>query len=422
MPLCGCQRAENGPEVQRISGLLLFLANLSASLTGTATRSREGPLLRLGNAQVATSCNPVFFLPALPQDDPQLELPLAVAVRDPMTRVSRARIFRFAVALALLLATAPARADGVACGPEEGQRLEMARLIESWQDVRREALRLEAAPLPRIFFFDDRCLWEVRDESAFGSEADGEIPVAGFPAAFTASAHGGTIELPDGQRIPARLAVFVSTAGSPPQAYMVMPLLSIWRAEPRHAGEPGLDSLVRAVFVHEMTHTRQSDTFGSSIGRLVEAHGLGEELDDDIIQTKFESDPEFRAMWERERDLLFAAAETEPARSASLAREAIALRATRHERFFSGDREFYRELETIFLDMEGVANWAAYQFLRLEGVDRAEAVERMRRGRARWSQDEGLGLYLALDALVPGWQAEVFGDRPRSAWDLLRGN
>ena len=296
----------------------------------------------------------------------------------------------------------------------------MARLIESWQRVSREALHLAPAPLPRIFFFDDRCLWEVRDESAFGSEADGEISVEGTSAAFAASVHGGKIELPDGEQIPARLIIFVATAGSPPQPYMVMPLQSIWRAEPRHAGEAELDSLVRAVFVHEMTHTRQSDTFGSSIGRLVEAHGLGEELDDDIVQTKFENDPEFRAMWERERDLLFLAAEDpDPARRASLAREAIDLRANRHERFFSGDREFYRELETIFLDMEGVANWAAYQHLRLEGGERGEAVERMRRGRSRWSQDEGLGLYLALDALVPGWQAEVFRDRPRSAWDLL---
>jgi hypothetical protein len=339
-----------------------------------------------------------------------------------MATVSPARILPLAVALALLLATSPARADGVECGPEEGQRLEMARLIESWQVVRRDALLLEAASLPRIFFFDDRCLWEVRDESAFGSAAEGEIPVEGFPAAFAASAHGGTIELPDGERIPARLVIFVSTTGSPPQPYMVMPLLSIWRGEPRHADDPGLDSLVQAVFVHEMTHTRQSDTYGRSIGRLVEAHGLGEELDDDIVQTKFESDPEFRAMWERERDLLFLAAEEpDPARSGSLAREAIELRAVRHERFFSGEREFYRELETIFLDMEGVANWAAYQTLVLEGAGRDEAVERIRRGRARWSQDGGFGLYLALDALVPGWQAEVFRDAPRSAWDLLAG-
>ncbi|MFN2238219.1 MAG: hypothetical protein ABR524_02400 [Thermoanaerobaculia bacterium] len=339
-----------------------------------------------------------------------------------MTNVSRARVLPLAVSLALLLVTSPARADGVECGPQEAQRLEMARLIDSWQRVRHDALRLEAAPLPRIFFFDDRCLWEVRDESAFGSAADGEIPVAGSPAAFAASAHGGTIELPDGERIPARLTIFVSTAGTPPQPYMVMPVQSIWRAESRHAAEAGLDSLVRGVFVHEMTHTRQSETYGRSIGRLVEAHGLGEELDDDIVQTKFESNPDFREMWERERDLLFLAAEEpDPARSASLAREAIEVRAIRHEQFFSGDREFYRELETIFLDMEGVANWAAYQLLRLEGVGRSEAVERMRRGRARWSQDEGLGLYLALDALVPGWQTEVFRDAPRSAWDLLAG-
>ena len=99
-------------------------------------------------------------------------------------------------ALALLLATAPARADGVVCGPDERQRLEMARLIESWQRVSREALHLAPAPLPRIFFFDDRCLWEVRDESAFGSEADGEISVEGISAAFAASVHGGKIELP----------------------------------------------------------------------------------------------------------------------------------------------------------------------------------------------------------------------------------
>ena len=79
----------------------------------------------------------------------------------------------------------------------------------------------------------------------------------------------------------------------------------------------------------------------------------------------------------------------------------------------------WAELGDIFLEMEGAGQWAGYRAMIRNGASPAAARDRMRRGRKKWSQDEGFALYLALDAAVPGWQAKVFRDQPSSAWSLL---
>ena len=53
------------------------------------------------------------------------------------------------------------------------------------------------------------------------------------------------------------------------------------------------------------------------------------------------------------------------------------------------------------------------------GGNDAEALRLVRDNRKYWSQDEGLALFLLVDALVPGWQARVFSATPASPFALL---
>jgi hypothetical protein len=152
--------------------------------------------------------------------------------------------------------------------------------------------------------------------------------------------------------------------------------------------------------------------------------GLPRTVDDDVIQKRFDSLPEFQRAYEAERDLLFEAASA-PSRPGALdaARRALALMDRRRARFFSGSNAIYAEAEDVFLSMEGTGQWSAYLWLvDAEGgaMSPAEALPFIRRGGRRWSQDEGLALLMVLSRLAPSAPRELFGSSATTVIPLLR--
>lgn len=257
--------------------------------------------------------------------------------------------------------------------------------LATWQAVRADSLKLSAAPLPMFIVFDETCVW--RDGAG--------------------ATHKGTIALPDGNEVPARVMTFAGAHEGKP--FLVMALPAVWRADPKHRDNPQLERLLRSVFVHEMTHTRQSATLGARLTELETQHKI-ENLNDDIVQERFGGREGFAAAFAAERDLLYAGS----------VREAVRLIDARRALFFKGDDAFYAELEELFLGMEGVANWAGVRAAMHDGATRDEAITLMRGSRKWFSQEEGLALFLAIDAAVPGWQGRVFAAKPVGVFGLLR--
>jgi len=267
--------------------------------------------------------------------------------------------------------------------------------LKSWEAVRADALQIAPAPLPTFIFFDEKCVWR-----------DGK-----------GTAHAGTIALPDGNEVPAAILTFAGSHEEKP--FLVMALPAMWRTEKRHRDNPRLDLLIRIVFVHEMTHTRQAGSLGARVGELEAQHKL-EDLNDDIVQQRFAERDGFKAAFVKERDLLYAIAnESDADRRRALAKEVLSAIRERRARYFRGDESFYAELEEIFLGMEGVANWAGFRAAMQAGLSRDEAITLMQGSRKWFSQDEGLALFLAIDALTPDWQKRVFSERPAPAFELL---
>ena len=126
---------------------------------------------------------------------------------------------------------------------------------------------------------------------------------------------------------------------------------------------------------------------------------------------------------ETERDLLFAAAAAPgDARARALAGQALAQMKARRARWFTGPDEKWLGLDDVFLTMEGLGQWVAYWwFTSPQGlkIDPGVAQRELRRGGRRWTQDEGLALFLVVDRLVPGWQSRVFGTQAAMAEALL---
>ena len=302
---------------------------------------------------------------------------------------------RLATLILSLILAASALGDCAIAARDEAFIAEATR---AWQGVRTKALGLPSGELPRFVFFDSHCVWNGIDRNGV--------------------AHDGMVPLPDGESIPARLTTFAGAYGAENKPFFVFALEEIWRKEERYRESKTLGALMVAVFAHEITHTVQTKGFGERLGAIEAQAHL--ELDDDLVQKRFSEREGFRAAYEAERDLLFAvAAEPDARKRRALARRVVRMSKERRARFFKGDDAIYAEIEEIFLGMEGAAQWSAYRSALDNHATREEAVTLVRGSRKWFSQDEGLALFLAIDALMPKWPARVFGAKPVGAWALL---
>jgi hypothetical protein len=180
------------------------------------------------------------------------------------------------------------------------------------------------------------------------------------------------------------------------------------------------------VFIHEFAHTRQMKSFFSILGPIDATWPYEEELDDDAVQTHFSSDSVYVAAYITERDLFYRAANaasTEEVRA--LAQEALDMMRARHAHWFVGDKAVFATLDSMWLSLEGSAQWAAHAWLAHPapaggGLTEDAAVTKMLgKRRSWWSQDESLAIFLVVDRLLPGWPKLVFGEQPMGAVELL---
>ncbi len=112
--------------------------------------------------------------------------------------------------------------------------------------------------------------------------------------------------------------------------------------------------------------------------------------------------------------------ETDIQRKRRFAKNAFDIMQARRQKFFIGKDAIYTQVEDIFLTMEGAANWAAYRSAKAEGMSETDALKLICRSGKRWSQDEGLALFLLVDSFLPAWQKKVFGKSAVSIVDLLQ--
>lgn len=88
-----------------------------------------------------------------------------------------------------------------------------------------------------------------------------------------------------------------------------------------------------------------------------------------------------------------------------------------------GEYEGWAGLDDLFLALEGSALWVQAQMAldhASAGQDRTETLMSLVPFYAFWSQEEGMGLFLLIDRLVPDWKARYFGSEMPSPFDGLR--
>ena len=339
-------------------------------------------------------------------------------------RVGRLIASIVAAALSLQSSTRALQAplDPVPCTFPPHEITWVQRALDGWEQVSRQFLRIDSSPLPWIVLFDASCAWHLSSDTGATPDA---VPVAttlsfaGSPVAVRARVHTGTVLVPSGASVSVEMKASTSLYRSDRAAFFVMAMPSVWQT--KEVSAPTRAEYLQGVFSHEMTHTRLLVAINRRVRDLARRNELVYPINDDAIQAAFQRTDGFEAAFNRERDLFYRAAfEPDRARQEELASKALALMRARHARYFTGPSAAYAELEGLFLTMEGVGQWAAYRLARTRaGGNEAEALRLVRDNRKYWSQDEGLALFLLVDALVPNWQARVFAPSPASPSTLL---
>ncbi len=291
----------------------------------------------------------------------------------------------------------------------------LSRWLGAWELTSRDILEIPDFPAPNITFFDSACVYTTSSVSAGGAKASGGPSLMGQKLPWRAVPHTGTIIAPNSAELPVALMSF---ANSDKQTgpYFIMSAPSYW-------AQKGFKPEPIPVFIHEFAHTRQMKSFFSVLGPIDDTWPYEEELDDDAVQTHFSSDSVYVAAYLAERDLFYRAANANSVEEVrSLAEEALGMLRARHARWFTGDKAVFATLDSMWLSLEGSAQWAAHAWLaHPQGGAMANqaAVEKMLGKRRSWSQDESLAIFLVVDRLLPGWPRLVFGDEPMGAVELL---
>jgi hypothetical protein len=306
--------------------------------------------------------------------------------------------------LALALAGSTPSPPSTECAMSDPDRAWLEQALAQWQATETGVLGLAPQPLPRVIAIDAACTWS--------------IPAGDF-AAMAGTTHAETVIFPDGGEAPVGPISFASGENN----YFAMSLPSVWRAAGVES-EFGLERMMTGVLLHEMMHIRQIDLARQGLAGSVAAAGIpDDELTDDIVQQRFDSDPAYVAAYQAERDALFAAAAAPTdGQARALAAEALELMRARRARWFAGDKAPFAAMDDVFLTMEGMGQFLIYSYFRSPeggGASAADALRGVRRGGKWWTQDEGLALMLVVDRLLPGWQQRAFRDPDWRAGQLL---
>ena len=308
----------------------------------------------------------------------------------------------------------PAAAGSAApdCRLNAADSLWLAAAIRGWEHIGEPRLRLtRGAPLPHLVLFDPHCAHDVD---------------VGASWRVNSTTHGGRVRLPNGHVIPPIGVGITSPTANDSAIFLALALPESWRGDPRYRGtndsRASWERYLTGAFTHEMTHARMLPGLLSRL-RALEAAIFPDTLEDNLVQRRFAQDREFTRAVARETDLFYRASQAPTLRvRREYARAALASMRGRREQYYVGDLADWAELEQTFLDLEGVAQWAAFAHepgALTPGPAFARALARFRASREFWSEDEGLAMILALDALVPDWQTRLISATPTTSFDLL---
>jgi hypothetical protein len=304
----------------------------------------------------------------------------------------------------------------------------MQAALDNWEAICRRHLHVAVEPLPWIIFYDEHYAWHLNPEKELlppHEAASASLTFAGRRYALMRVAHAGGLWVPGREPLPVSSRGVTMLYADEQKPFFIVPLPSLYRKLAGVDQAPALDELFLGLACHELAHTRQLVYAVQRINALRAQHKLPESIDDDMIQHTFGTNDDYRRLYEEERGHLMRAILADKLDDCRRAlAQALSVSEQRKKRFFVGDYEGWSDLDDIFLAMEGLGMWVHAQ-MALDHAPKGEdwrqtLVSLSEKTAALWSQEEGLGLFLLIDRLVPSWQARFLAPDFPSPFAVLR--
>lgn len=297
--------------------------------------------------------------------------------------------------------------------------------FSAWELVYSDIYGIENIIPVDFVLFDEHHVYSTSAVSIDTGEVVSGADLLNLRLRWKKKAHGGVLTLPDGSSVPVGMMCFAAENAPHGTPFFVMPLPPFWHQQGIASKTLRLEDLVTGVFLHEFSHTQQMENFGKKINELVKLHNLDDDFDDNFIQTTFQSDTGFAALYYKEIAYFSEAIADENRVDPEKAALGWQHMNQRRRTFFTNQYAHLSEIEDIFLTMEGLGQYSMYVWLTHENganLDRATAVEAVRRSKKVWSQDEGFVLFLILerDIAPRKWAKEMFGTNVVYVTDLLK--
>jgi hypothetical protein len=295
-------------------------------------------------------------------------------------------------------------------------------VLDRWRDACQKDFRLAEHPLPWMIFFDEGHAWHISPDRKLIP------PHRTLPRVLRFSGRAYDVfevRNRSGVWVPGRApisiepkAVTMPYAGDT-KTFFVMATPALQTSETED-----FRSFLIGLALHELAHTRQLPQVLSQVKRLQGRHRFPESVDDNIIQTTFETNREFQSSYMEElKQLSTAVLASDIGSARAQAAEGLRMIERRRKRFFVGKYEGWSEMEDVLLSLEGSAMWVQFQSaLRLAPKEQAwlDTLAILGQRTDAWSQSEGLGLFLLIDRFSPGWQQKFFGQDVPSPIETLR--
>jgi len=294
----------------------------------------------------------------------------------------------------------------------------------AWKLISKDIYKIDNVRPVEFVFFDDKYVYSTSDVTIKNGNPVKGCNLINLNLKWKKALHHDTLTLPDKSRVPISLMSFAAPiADNSNNSFFVMPLLSFWKKSGVTSKELGLENLITGVFIHEFSHSQQMQNFGKKITEYETQNNFNVPFSDDIVQTIFEKDSNYLKHYNKEVELFYSLVKNNQVNKKIL-NESLTIMKQRQEEYFKGDLKNLTQIDNFFLTMEGLGQYSMYLWLidpRGGNIKKEIAIAGVRRGRKRWSQDEGFALFLILDQLTKSknWAKDMFGNKTESIIQLI---
>lgn len=291
----------------------------------------------------------------------------------------------------------------------------MQGTLDSWEAMCRQELHIPPDPLSWIIFYDSTHAWHVRPEEKLlppHRRTRERLRFAGRRYPVFEVKHAGTLWVPGRPPLDLKPRSAAMPYNGDSKVFFVLAMPGLVAKASGIAVSQEVNDFFAGVALHEITHTRHVVQATAALKQLRGRYKMPESLDDNIIQTTFASNVEFRKMYEEAGRQIFAAfSASDDLTAREKARGALNVIRERQRRFFIGEYEGWKGMEETFLALEGAAMWVqAKHAIKVAPPNQSpqEALGRLVQRADSWSQMEGLGLFLLIDRFHPKWPTRYF--------------